>query len=238
VRPARAWALAACVAACGCDRFDAPAGAAPAASASAASPSRAAAREAMTAVMKAAEKAAGRCVAGELRWKSDIGEAYWYPHYNSPCIPERCSPAPADLEGLRAAAAKAKSLVEGDPGLRLPSLVGFVALAEAMVGFADTALAGDTAKLPEEKKALRLSGLSMQYAAVARAFRGLYPDAEVPVDPPSLTASLRVDKPGGDVCAGWSIRRFCDISAVTVPEPLGWRTSPPCIEVKTVPEKK
>lgn len=220
--------------AAGCDRFDPPAaGAAPAPGDQA----RSEARAAMSVVMKAASTAAASCVAGELRWEPDEaiasfvggeGSRYVPPeitHFSRPCIPERCAPSPAEVDALGAAARAMRSLVDGSPDLRVPSYQGFVAIAEAMVGFVAAAGPGSTQA--------RMSGLSMHHAALATAFRTLVPGADVPLHPPALVASLAVAQPGGDPCKGWRIRRLCDVRGVRVPKEIRWRTDPPCIEVES-----
>jgi hypothetical protein len=192
------------------------------------------ARGAMTAVVKAAATSTSSCVAGELHWEADEalpesvggeGSRYVIPeitHYSRPCIPERCSPKPADLDALRSSARALETLVDANADLRVPSFQGFVAMADAMVGFADSARGGP------------MSGLSMHYAALAAALRAVVPDVDVPAHPPSLVASLAVPEPGGDPCKGWRIPKFCDVRGVRVPKEIRWRTDPPCIEVESI----
>lgn len=194
---------------------------------------RAEARVATTAIMKAAAVSTSSCVAGELHWEADEelprsvggeGSRYVIPeitHFSRPCIPERCAPTPADLDALRSATRALRTLVEASPDLRVPSFQGFLAMADAMVGFADSVHGGK-------------SGLSMHYAALSAAHRAVYPDANVPAHPPSLVASLAVPEPGGDPCKGWRIPRFCDVRGVRVPKEIRWRTDPVCIEVESI----
>lgn len=214
----------------GCDRYDAPA------TTGGASPEQAwaDAREAMTAVMQAAAASTASCVAGELTWEADVdlgtpqggeGARYVIPeptHFSRPCIPERCAPAAADLDALRAATQRVKALVDAHADLRVPTFQGFVAMADAMVGFAGSA--------PRS----RSSGLSMHYAALATAYRAAVPNTQMPAHPPSLVASLAVPQPGGDPCKGWRIPRLCDVRGVRVPKQLRWRTDPPCVEVEPI----
>ncbi|APR78709.1 Hypothetical protein A7982_04056 [Minicystis rosea] len=215
-------------AALGCDRFDPPA-TKPAKAEPA--DARSAVREPMTAVMKAAQAATAGCVAGELRWEADPDGNEVARHFSRPCIPERCDPAPADVEALRAGTRALRARIDAEHALRVPSFQGFTALAEAMVAFADTARAGAT---PVKDKAARMSGLSMHYGALAAAFREIYPDANVPLEPPSLSASLAVPQPGGDPCKGWAIPKYCDVRAVRVPAERTWRSDPVCIEVEGI----
>jgi hypothetical protein len=219
--------LMACLAAsmvCGCDRFDGP-GPAPSVKADEA---RAAAKEQTAAILKAAQAATASCVAGELRWEPDDTAALVSRHYSRPCIPERCATTAADIESLRKATASLKALLDREASLRVPSFQGFVAIAEAMVGFADTALAGS------KDKAAQLSGLSFHYSALATAYRDLWNDNEVPTEPPSLTKSLDVPEPGGDPCKAWAKPQTCDVRGVRVPKERRWRVNPPCIEVEGI----
>jgi hypothetical protein len=202
----------------------------------------------MTAAMKAAQAVTASCVAGELHWEpdlapglvddpthweNDVGRENVSRHMSRPCLLERCTPAPADVEALRTSARAAKALVDGDPSLHIPTFEGFVALSGAMVAFADTALAAGAAA-PDKDKALRASGLSMHYAAVAAAFHELYADVDVPREPPSLVASLAAPAPGGDPCKGWRFPQDCDVREVRVPAVRTWRTDPACIEVESI----
>lgn len=219
----------------GCDRFDASAHPAPEVNAK--DRAKEAARAPIEAIVKAAVTVTSTCVAGEVRWEADAPdlEGKTLPrHYSRPCIPERCSPSKADLDALREAAYKLNVEIKRDSALRVPSYQGFLALTEAMVSFADTALAGLAGRPPEGEKPLRLSGLSMHYGALVTAYRALYADTSVPVEPPSLTASLAAPGAGGDVCKGWAIERLCDVRALKVPSEHKWRVDPPCIEVESV----
>lgn len=215
-----------------CDQIEQRPAADTAAPASAAPVAQPAVREAMAAMITSAQAMTATCVASELHWELDPQDNY-YPKYIHPCIPERCAPKPADLEALSASVKKARGLLDGDPLLDVPSLRGLVALGDALAAFAAAAMGGK----PRDgrREAERLSGLSMHHAALVSAFREVYRDAAAPVDPPSLTASLAVDDPGGDPCKGWRIPRFCDVSKVRVSSPLTWRTKPPCIDVTTDP---
>jgi hypothetical protein len=230
-------ALALAVALVGCDRFDPPASTGP----SAAEQARVKAREAMIALMKAAQAATSSCVAGELLWEADEnvgptfgGEGFSFDpppptHFSRPCIPERCAPTSAELDTLRSAARSVKAVVDENVDLRVPTYQGFVALADAVVGFADAAAVG-----AGKGKELRFSGFSMHYTTLATAFREVIPDVAVPAEPPSLVASLAVPEPGGDPCKGWRVPRFCDVRGVRVPKELKWRADPPCIEVEGI----
>lgn len=218
----------------GCDRFEPPAGGAPPAD-SAAADARTKARASLTAIMTAAQTATATCVASDLRWEADVDGLTVPRHFSRPCIPERCEPKPEEVDALRTATRATKILIDGDPHLRVPSFQGFLALAEAMVAFTDTAIAG-RASASEKEKPLRLSGLSMHYASLAAAFHEIYPDADVPREPPSLVKSLEGPQPGGDPCKGWARPEYCDVSAVTVPKERRWRTDPACIEVQGVPK--
>ncbi len=217
----------------GCDRVDASAHPAPEVNAK--DRAKEAARAPVEAIIKAAVTVTSSCVAGEVRWEADAPdlEGKTLPrHYSRPCIPERCSPSKADLDALREAAYKLNVEIKRDGALRVPSYQGFLALTEAMVSFADTALAGSA---PEGEKPLRLSGLSMHYGALVAAYRALYADTRTPPsEPPSLTASLAAPGAGGDVCKGWAIERLCDVRALKVPSEHKWRVDPPCVEVESV----
>lgn len=215
----------------GCDRFDPPAAADANAAEQAAQKARGAAKEALAAIVKAAQAATASCVAGELRWEADPDGNAVARHFSRPCLPERCSPAPAEIEALRSSTRAARALVDGDAALRVPSYQGVVALAEAMVSFADTAQAGMASA---KDKPARMSGLSMHYGALVTAYRALYPDASAPLEPPSLAASLAVAEPGGDPCKGWAIPKYCDVRGVRVPKERRWRSDPPCIEVEGI----
>jgi hypothetical protein len=216
---------------CGCDRFEQRAAPEPPSAARAAESARAAARESLTKVMAAAQAVTATCAAGELRWEADPDGNAVAKHFSRPCIPERCAPTTAELEALKAAVRNAKSVVEAESSLRVPSYQGFVALAEAMVSFADTAVTGSAGA---KDKPARMSGLSMHYGALAAAYKELHPDTNVPLEPPSLTASLAVSAPGGDPCKGWAIPKYCDVRAVRVPKEHRWRSDPPCIEVEGI----
>jgi hypothetical protein len=236
------WIVAAVLAltAHGCDRFDPPAAGAPPA-AEQAPKAQAGARDAMTAVMKAAQAATSTCVAGELVWEADenVGSLYggegfsFEPppptHFSRPCIPERCAPTTAELDALRTSVRSAKTVIDGSVDLRVPTYQGFIALADAMVSFADAAVAG-----VGQGKDLRFSGFSMHYTTLATAYREVIPEADVPAEPPSLVASLAVPEPGGDPCKGWRVPRFCDVRGVRVPKVIKWRADPPCIEVESI----
>jgi hypothetical protein len=237
----RIVAVVLALAAYGCDRFEA--GDAPPPPAEKARQAQAGAREAMAAVMKAAQDATSSCVAGELLWEADEnagslygGEGFSFNpqppiHFSRPCIPERCAPTPAQLDALRGSVRSAKTLIDANVDLRVPTYQGFVALGDAMVSFADAAVAG-----VGQGKDLRFSGFSMHYTTLATAFREVIPDADVPAQPPSLALSLAVAEPGGDPCKGWRVPRFCDVRAVRVPKEITWRADPPCIEVESVPK--
>lgn len=191
------------------------------------------ARAAMTTILSAAATATKTCVAAELHWEADEalpssvageGSRYVVPeitHWSRPCIPERCTPSAADLDALRASTRALHALIDANPDLRVPSFQGFAAMADAMIGFADAIQGGK-------------SGLSMHYAALAAAHRAVVPDADMPLHPPSLLASLAVPEPGGDPCKGWRIPRFCDVRGVRVPKEIRWRTDPVCIEVEPI----
>jgi hypothetical protein len=215
----------------GCDRFEQRAAPEPPPAVRAGESARAAARESLAKVMAAAQAATATCTAGELRWEADPDGNAVARHFSRPCIPERCAPAAAELDALKAAVRGAKSVVEAEPSLRVPSYRGFVALAEAMVSFADTAATGSA---NARDKPARMSGLSMHYGALAAAYEELYPDINVPLEPPSLTASLAVAEPGGDPCKGWAIPKYCDVRGVRVPKEHRWRSDPPCIEVEGI----
>jgi hypothetical protein len=218
----------------GCDQFE-PAAAEAKANERPEERARKAAQGALAAVMKAAQAATASCAAGDLLWEAERVEGMAVPrHYSRPCIPERCAPAPAEVEALRTSVLTAKKVVEAEPSLRVPSFQGFVALGEAMVSFIDTALAG-MAAATEKEKPLRLSGLSMHYAALATAYRGIYADADAPLEPPSLVKSLAVEQPGGDPCKAWARPEDCDVRGVRLPKDRRWRTDPPCIEVEGIP---
>jgi len=225
-------ALILAIALTACDRIEPRPATDSTARASAAPSARPEVRAAMTAIVTAAQATTATCVASELLWQPDPQDNY-YPKYIHPCIPERCAPKIADLAALAGTVKAARALLDGDPRLDQPSLRGLVALGDATAAFAAAAMGGK----PRDgrREAERLSGLSMHHAALVGAFREVYPDAAAPVDPPSLTASLAVDDPGGDPCKGWRIPRFCDVSKVHVSSPLTWRTKPPCIEVTTDP---
>lgn len=215
-----------------CDRFDPPAGGAPASVMEVEGKARLSAREALTKVIKAAQAATAGCVAADAIWEAEDDGYAVSRHYSRPCIPERCSATPAQIEELRASARAVKALVEGDRHLGVPSFQGFVALAEATSGFAETATAPT---VPEKDRPSRLSGLSMHYAALAAAFREIYPDAgDVPMEPPSLTKSLEVPQPGGDPCKGWGDPQYCDVKELRLPKARKWRADPACIEVESV----
>jgi hypothetical protein len=223
----RAWILLLALA--GCDRVEPqPYPASGTSSAAARAADAPPVREAMTAVLTAAQAVASTCVAGNLRYDLDPRDNY-YQKYINPCIPERCEPKAAEVDALAESVKKARAVLDADPARDLASLRGLAALGDAMAGFARVAMAGKAAG-PQ-----RLSGLSMHHAALATAFGEVYPDAKPPVDPPSLTASLAVPDPGGDPCKAWQIPRFCDVAKVHVSSPLTWRATPPCIEVKTDP---
>jgi len=221
---------AACAAG-GCDRFDAPAAAETNAAERASAKARASAKDALTAIVKAAQAATASCVAGELRWEADPDGNVVARHFSRPCIPERCTPAPGEIEALRTATRAARALVDSQVELRVPSYQSVVALAEAMVSFADTAQAGMGGA---KDRPARMSGLSMHYGALVTAYRALYPEAKVPVEPPSLGASLGAAEPGGDPCKGWAIPKYCDVRGVRVPREHKWRSDPPCIEVEGI----
>lgn len=221
------------VASSGCDEFGSPAGAAPSVVAKA-EKAREGARATLTAAMKAAQDLTATCVAADLHWDADVSGTTIPHHFSRPCIPERCSPKPAEVEALRASVAAAKKLVDGDVDLQIPSFQGFVALSEATLSFVDTALAGKAAAAAGKENPLVLSGLSMHYTSMATALREIYKDAEAPLEPPSLTTSLAVAQPGGDVCKGWAVPTDCDVKAVRVPKVRKWRTDPACIEVESV----
>ena len=212
----------------GCDSFEAPA--ASVSPAAAEEKARASAREAIGAVVKAAEAATASCTAGDLLWEADFDGNTVARHYSRPCLPERCTPSAADLDALRRATAAARRIVDADPATRLPSYLGAVSLAEAMVSFADTATTGLGAK----DRAARLSGLSMHRRALVAAHKAIVPEATTPLEPPTLTASLAVDQPGGDPCKGWAMPKHCDVRAVRVPAEHKWRAAPPCIEVEAI----
>lgn len=215
-----------------CDRFEPPAGGATASVMDAEAKARLSAKEALTRVIKAAQAATAGCAAGDAIWEADEDGYAVSRHYSRPCIPESCSTTPAQIGELRASAQAAKALVSGDRHLGVPSFVGFIALAEAMVGFAETATAPTVA---EKDRPARLSGLSMHYSALAAAFREIYPDAgDVPLEPPSLTKSLEVPQPGGDPCKGWGQPQYCDVKELRLPKARKWRTNPACVEVESV----
>lgn len=214
-----------------CDRFEPHALSDAEVHAKADDEARAAARAAMTEVVKAALAVSSSCVAGELLWEADPDGNPIPRHHSRPCLPERCSPKPEEIEALKKASRAVKSLVEGQPTLRVPSFQGFSALSDAMVAFADTALAGSA---KEKDKPARLSGLSMHYGALAAAHREMFKDSAFPAEPPTLTASLAAPGAGGDVCKGWAMPKYCDVTAVRVPKEHKWRASPPCVEVEAV----
>ncbi|MFT3773144.1 MAG: hypothetical protein QM820_47795 [Minicystis sp.] len=216
---------------CGCDRFEERAAGEPVKPEQAEAEARAKAREAMAAVLKAAQAATASCVAGELHWEADPDGNAVPRHFSRPCIPERCATQPAEIEALRGRVRDAKAVVEGDARLRVPSYQGLVALGEAMVSFADTAMAGSASV---KDKPARMSGLSMHYGALAAAYRELFAGVDVPLEPPSLVASLAVAEPGGDPCKGWAAPKYCDVRGVRVPKERRWRSDPPCIEVEGV----
>lgn len=227
----RGWILL--IALAGCDRVEPRPYPAPGPSSASPRPADAPpVREAMAALLAAAQAITASCVAGDLRYDDDPRDNY-YPRYINPCIPERCTPRPADLEALAAATKKAGAILDGDPRLELPSLRGLVALGDAMAGFARVAMGGK----PRSGRAegTRLSGLSMHHAALVVAYKEVYPETSAPIDPPSLSASLAVPDPGGEPCKPWRIQRFCDVARVHVSTPLTWRTTPPCITVTTDP---
>lgn len=217
----------------GCDTFNPPAGAAPSVTEQA-EKARAEAKTTLNAVIKAAQGATSTCTAAPLHWEADVSGTTIPHHFSRPCIPVRCDPKPAELDALRASVGAAKKLVEGDINLQIPSFQGFLALSEAMLGFVDTALAGKAKAAPGADTSLVLSGLAMHYSLLAAAYLDIYKDADVPKEPPSLTASLDVPEPGGDVCKGWALPRYCDVKAVKVPKERKWRTDPVCIEVESV----
>lgn len=217
----------------GCDQFNPPAGASPSVL-DKADKAREGARATLTATMKAAQDATATCVAADLHWEADVSGTTIPHHFSRPCIPERCDPKPAEIDALRSSVAAAKKLIDGDSDLQVPSFQGFVALSEATLSFVDTALAGKASAAAGKPNPLVLSGLSMHYASMAAAFREIYKDADVPIEPPSLAASLAVPAPGGDVCKGWALPEYCDVSAVRVPKDRKWRTDPACIEVESV----
>ena len=224
-------ALAALAALAGCDRVEPRQYPAAGASASAARPADAEpVRAAMTAMVGAAEAITSTCAAAALRYDRDPQDNY-YPKYINPCIPERCEPKPADLDAFATRVKAARAVLDADPRRDLASLHGLVALGDAMAGFAAAVVQSKTTA------STRFSGLSMHRAALAAAFREVYPDATTPVDPPSLTASLAVPEPGGDPCKAWQIPRFCDVAKVHVASPVTWRTTPPCIQVTTDPRE-
>lgn len=214
-----------------CDRVAPPAPAEPTAAEKAAEKARGDAREHMSRILEASEAATARCVAGELHWEPDHDGNPVARHYSRPCIPERCTVAPADIESLRAHTARLRGVIEAEISLQVPSYQGFLALAEAMVSFADTARKG-TAK--ESERPARWSGMSMHHGYLAAAYRELVPASKVPLEPPSLTASLAADNVGGDVCKGWAMPRYCDVRGVRVPREHRWRADPPCIEVEGI----
>lgn len=216
-----------------CDKFTPPAGATPSV-AEKAEQSRSAAKSTLSAVMKAAQNATSTCVAADLHWEADVSGTTIPHHFSRPCIPVRCDPKPPELDALRSSVAEAKKLVEGDTNLQIPSFQGFLAISEATLSFVDTALAGKAKSPPNKDTSLVLSGLSMHYSLMAAAFREIYKDSDIPLEPPSLKASLEVPEPGGDVCKGWALPRYCDVKAVQVPKERKWRTDPVCIEVESV----
>ncbi len=224
----------------GCDKFDAPPTASSVASAQAsASDGRARVRDALTETMKAAETLTATCVAADLRWEADVSDTNIPTHFSRPCIPERCAPSAADVEALRSSVGRARKLIDQDPLLQAPSTKGFVALSEAMIGFVDTELASaKSLTTAPDPSGAKLSGLSMHYTAMATAFRGLYPEPSVPLEPPSLAASLAVASPGGDLCKGWGTAHDCDVTAIRVPKERRWRAVPACIEVDSVMKQK
>lgn len=223
-------------AASGCDKFEAPPTGVSATPAKGTNDGRARGRAALTATMRAARALTATCVAADLRWEADPSDTNIPRHFSRPCIPERCTPSPADIDKMRSRVEEARKLVDGDAAMQAPSTQGFVALSEAMVGFIGTELPGTTSSAAaSDPTGARISGLSMHYTAMATAFHGLYPDEpDVPLEPPSLVASLAVALPGGDVCKGWAIARYCDVSAVRVPKERRWRAVPACIEVESV----
>jgi hypothetical protein len=212
---------------CGCDRMDPPAARTSPAD-RAADEARARAKEAMSRLMSAAQGATSACVAADLHWEADPDGNLLARHYSRPCVTERCSPKPADIDALRAAQKALRALVDGEPALRTPSYQGFSALGDAMVGFIDTALAGT---VKEQDKPSRLGGLSMHYGALAAAHKELFPESAFPIEPPSLTASLAEPGAGGDPCKGWAMPKYCDVKGVKVPKEHRWRSNPPCVEV-------
>lgn len=217
----------------GCDKFNPPAGATPSVNEKAAQ-AKEAAKTSLDATMKAAQAATATCVAADLYWEADVSGTTIPHHFSRPCIPVRCEPKPEELDALKSSVAQVKKLVEGDRELQIPSFQGFLALSEAMIAFVDTALAGKAGGGDGKEKSLALSGLAMHYSLMATAFHEIYKDADVPSEPPSLTKSLEVPEPGGDVCKGWALPRYCDVKAVRVPKERRWRTDPVCIEVESI----
>jgi hypothetical protein len=173
----RGLLLVVALAAQGCDRFDAapaPAGTAPP------GPPQALARPEAEAVMKAAATCVERCQISVVPLGSNEG--------GGRALTDSCAASPGSAKALQAALDGLQRAVEQAPR-GSAGLTGFGALGRAMAASLETA-----ALSPEPP-----SGLSMQYGLLARAFRALYADATVPLDPPSLVASLG-EVPGDAAC--------------------------------------
>ena len=180
-------ALAALLVGAGCDRVE-PAGAPPPSPTSSSPTPRAAARPMLEAVMSASTMVVGTCRAGKLRLRHDDADLWLSSSPVDPCVLEVCSPSVGDLDTLRKATAAARDRLVSDPMTAPPSIAGFVAMAEQMIRYVDTAA---------EAKFEGMGGLSMHHGVLARTFLELYPDAQVAIEPPPSWNRSRCSRSGG-----------------------------------------